>query len=68
MRKIARAAGFLIAHIAYSYEAALEQRNVVARFLCRAIGYEWRDVATEAVRPVSRLVVAGEGEGGQVLT
>lgn len=54
-------------HTTYSCEAALEQRNDVVRFLCRAIGYEWRDVATEAVRPISRPVVAGEGVG-EVLT
>ena len=57
MRYISRAAASLIEHTAYSYEAALKQRNAVVRFLCRAIGYEWRDVATETVRPVSRFVV-----------
>jgi len=59
MREIARAAGFLIEHTANSYEAALKQRNAVVRFRCRAIGYEWRDVATQASRPPIRLVVVG---------
>lgn len=59
MRYIAKVAGFLIEHTAYSYKAALEQRNAVVRSFCRPSDYDACDVAAEAARPPSRLVVVG---------
>ena len=64
MRYIARAAGFLIEHTAYSYKAALEQRNVVVRSLCLPSDYDGvrcRDLSSPPFHPPC----GGGGEEGK---